>query len=156
MPRRKRPEKREISPEYEYGSVLAHKFINCLMKDGKKGLAQRIFYETLKTIEKKTGKPGIDIFNQAIENVKPMVEVKPRRIGGATYQVPMEVRKERRISLAIRWMLDAAKTAQGRPMHDKLADEIIAASKREGNAIKKKEDTHRMAEANRVFAQFKW
>ncbi|OYD15656.1 30S ribosomal protein S7 [candidate division WOR-3 bacterium JGI_Cruoil_03_44_89] len=156
MPRRKRPETREIPPEYKYGSALAHKFINCLMKDGKKGIAQKIFHETLETIEKKTGKPGFDVFNQAMENVKPVVEVKPRRIGGATYQVPMEVRRKRRISLAIRWIVDAAKKAKGKPMYDKLADEIIAASKREGSAIKKKEDTHRMAEANRVFAQFKW
>jgi len=156
MPRRKRPEKRKILPEYKYGSTLVHKFINCLMKEGKKGVAQKIFYEMLGLVEKKAGKPGIDVFNQAMENVKPIVEVRPRRIGGATYQVPIEVRKERRASLAIRWIINAAEAAKGRPMHDKLADEIIAASKKEGNAIKKKEDTHRMAEANRVFAQFKW
>ncbi len=156
MPRRKRPEKRNIPPECKYNSVLAHKFINCLMKDGKKSIAQRIFYNTLDIIEKKANKPGIDIFNQALENVKPMVEVKPRRVGGATYQVPMEVRKGRQMSLAIRWILDAATSTSGKPMRERLADELIAASKREGNAIKKKDDTHRMAEANRVFAQFKW
>jgi small subunit ribosomal protein S7 len=128
MPRRKRPERRKISSEYKYGSALVHKFINCLMKDGKKGTAQKIFYETLETIEKKTGKPGIDVFNQAMENVKPVVEVRPRRIGGATYQVPMEVRKTRQVSLAIRWIIDAAEKAKGRPMRDKLAEEIVAAS----------------------------
>lgn len=156
MPRRKRPERREILPDCKYHSVLAHKFINCLMKDGKKSIAQSVFYDTLDIIEKKLDKPGIDIFNLAVENVKPMLEVKPRRVGGATYQVPMEVGKGRQVSLAIRWILEAARSSKGKPMCERLAEELIAASKREGNAIKKKEDTHRMAEANRVFAQFKW
>ncbi len=156
MPRRKRAERRKIPPESKYDSTLAHKFINCLMKGGKKSISQRIFYDTVDIIEKKLGKPGIDIFNLAIENVKPMLEVKPRRVGGATYQVPMEVSRGRQVSLAIRWIIDAAKSSKGRPMRERLADELIAASKREGSAIKKKDDTHRMAEANRVFAQFKW
>ncbi len=156
MSRRRKPEKRKIPPDYKYGSVLTQKFINCLMHDGKKGIAYKVFYEAIDKIEAKVGKPGIDVFYQAMENVKPTVEVRPRRVGGATYQVPTEVSKNRQFSLAIRWIIDATRGGKGKPMSDKLTNEIIAAYRKEGVAMKKRDDMHRMAEANRVFAQFKW
>ncbi|MDQ7054006.1 MAG: 30S ribosomal protein S7 [candidate division KSB1 bacterium] len=154
--RRKRAEKREVLPDPKYGKVLVTKFINSLMKDGKKSVAEKIFYSALDLIEEKTGKPGIDVFEKAVENVKPLIEVKSRRVGGATYQVPVEVREDRRQALAIRWLISYARERNERTMNQRLANELIAASKNEGGAIKKREDTHRMAEANKAFAHFRW
>ena len=156
MSRRKRAEIRNILPDYRYNSVLVHKFINCLMMDGKKSVAQRILYQAIEGMEANLGKPGIEVFNRAVDNVKPAIEVRPKRVGGATYQVPTEVRKKRQTSLALRWIIDAAVATKGKPMSEKLKDQLISAYKKEGNAIKRKEEVHRMAEANRVFAQFKW
>jgi len=154
--RRKRAEKREVLPDPKYGKVLVTKFINSLMKDGKKSVAEKIFYSALDIIEEKTGKPGIEVFEKAVENVKPLIEVKSRRVGGATYQVPVEVREDRRQALAIRWLISYARERNERTMNHRLANELIAASKNEGGAIKKREDTHRMAEANKAFAHFRW
>ncbi len=154
--RRKRNIKREIKPDIKHGSVLAMQFINKIMYDGEKRVAERIFYSALENIEKKEKKPGMEIFETAIKNVSPQLEIKARRIGGATYQVPREVRGERKIALAIRWIINAARSAKGKPMAKSLAEEIILASKNEGNAIKKRNETHRMAEANKAFAHFSW
>ncbi len=154
--RRKRAEKREVLPDPKYGKVLVTKFINSLMKDGKKSVAEKIFYSALDIIEEKTGKPGIEVFEKAVENVKPLIEVKSRRVGGATYQVPVEVREDRRQALAIRWLISYARERNERTMNQRLANELIAASNNEGGAIKKREDTHRMAEANKAFAHFRW
>ena len=154
--RRKRAEKREVLPDPKYGKVLVTKFINSLMKDGKKSVAEKIFYSALDIIEEKTGKPGIEVFEKAVENVKPLIEVKSRRVGGATYQVPVEVREDRRQALAIRWLISYARERNERTMNHRLANELIAASNNEGGAIKKREDTHRMAEANKAFAHFRW
>ena len=154
--RRKRNIKREIKPDIKHGSVLAMQFINKIMYDGEKRVAERIFYSALENIEKKEKKPGMEIFETAIKNVSPQLEIKARRIGGATYQVPREVRGERKIALAIRWIINAARSAKGKPMAKSLAEEIILASKNEGSAIKKRNETHRMAEANKAFAHFSW
>ena len=156
MPRKGKAEKREILPENKYNSVLLAKFINRIMERGKKSTAHRIVYTALDSIEKKTGQAGFEVFEKAINNVKPALEVRPRRVGGATYQIPMEVRPDRRISLAFRWIVGFAKERTGKPMYERLAEELLAASKNEGAAIKKKEDTHRMAEANKAFAHFRW
>ncbi len=156
MSRRKRAEKREILPDVKYNSILVAKFINNLMKKGKKSVAEKIFYRALEIIEEKTGEDGLTIFERAITNVKPALEVRPKRIGGATYQVPMEVRPARKQALAIRWILEVARKRSERTMPERLAAELIAASKKEGAAIKKREDTHRMAEANKAFAHFRW
>ena len=131
-------------------------FINKIMYDGEKRVAERIFYSALDQIEKKGKKPGMEIFEEAIKNVSPQLEIKARRIGGATYQVPREVRGERKIALAIRWIINASRSVKGKPMAKKLAEEIILASKNEGSAIKKRNETHRMAEANKAFAHFSW
>ena len=140
-----------------YGSVLASKFINCLMYDGKKSVAQEVFYDCLKEIEKKiTDKPGIEVFTQALENVKPTIEVRSKRVGGSSYQVPMQVNRTRQQSLAIRWILNAVRSKKGHPIAKKLADELVAAYNKEGTAYKKREDVHRMAEANKAFAHFAW
>lgn len=140
-----------------YGSVLASKFINCLMYDGKKSVAQEIFYDCLREIEKKiTDKPGIEVFTQALENVKPTIEVRSKRVGGSSYQVPMQVNRTRQQSLAIRWILNAVRSKKGQPIAKKLADELVAAYNKEGTAYKKREDVHRMAEANKAFAHFAW
>lgn len=155
MARRKRPERREILPDPVHGSLLAAKFINNIMKNGKRGTAERIFYSALEQMEKKTGDDGIEIFEKAIENASPILEVKSKRIGGATYQVPVEVSKDRKKALAMRWLISAAKGHGGRPMSERLADEFLAASKGDGGAVRKKEEVHRMAEANRAFAHFR-
>lgn len=140
-----------------YGSVLASKFINCLMYDGKKSVAQEVFYDALKVIEKSvTDKPGIEVFTQAIENIKPTIEVRSKRVGGSSYQVPMQVNRVRQQSLAIRWVLNAIRSKKGQPIAVKLAGEIVAAYNKEGTAYKKREDVHRMAEANKAFAHFAW
>ena len=154
--RRKINIKRDIKPDYKYGSALAAQFINKLMHDGEKSVASGIFYRALDNIEKKEKKPGLEIFETAIKNVSPQLEVKSRRIGGANYQVPREVRGERKLALAMRWLILAARAGKGKPIDKKLAEEIILAEKNEGNAIKKKNDTHRMAEANKAFAHFSW
>jgi len=132
------------------------KFINRLMHDGKKSTAERLFYDAMDLIEQRTGQPGVQVFKQALNNVKPVVEVKSRRVGGATYQVPVEVRQDRRTSLAMRWLVQYAKDRNEKSMAERLAGEMVMASKSEGNAVKKKEDTHRMAEANRAFAHYRW
>ncbi|MYK69491.1 MAG: 30S ribosomal protein S7 [Gammaproteobacteria bacterium] len=156
MSRRTRAEKREIAGDPRYESVVAQKFINGLMLDGKKSTAESIFYSALTVVEERSGQPGLGVFNQALNNAKPAVEVKSRRVGGATYQVPIEVRPERRQALAIKWMIDFSRKRGERSMAGRLAAEIMAASRNEGSTIKKKEDTHRMAEANKAFAHYRW
>jgi small subunit ribosomal protein S7 len=156
MPRKRRINRREVLADPQYDSVLLAKFINKVMERGKKSTAESIVYDCFGIIEKKTGQPGFEVFQKALNNVKPTLEVRPRRVGGATYQVPMEVRPERRNALAFRWIIEYASDRKGMPMADKLAEELIAASKNEGASIKKKEDTHKMAEANRAFAHFRW
>ncbi len=156
MPRKGPAPKREILPDPKYRSVLVAKFINCMMKDGKKSVAESIFYKALNIIKEKTGKNSLEVFEKAVENVKPVLEVKSRRVGGATYQVPIEVRPERRISLAVKWIINSARARGERGMVLKLANELLEAYNNKGAAIKKKEDTHRMAEANRAFAHYRW
>jgi len=143
-----------ISPDRVYNDVVLSQFINKIMQSGKKATAQKIVYGAFDIIKDKTKKDGIEIFRQAIENASPIVEVKPKRVGGATYQVPMEVRGERKLYLAFKWIIDAARAKKGKSMAEKLSEELILASKNEGNAMKKKADTHRMAEANKAFAHF--
>ena len=155
MARRRRPDKREVLPDPVYKSMLVSKFINNLMKDGKRGTAERIFYDALQQIEGKVDESGIDIFEKAIENASPILEVKSRRIGGATYQVPIEVSRERKKALSMRWIIGAAKSKVGRPMSQRLSEEILAASNGEGGAVRKREEVHRMAEANKAFAHFR-
>ncbi|MDP3800019.1 MAG: 30S ribosomal protein S7 [bacterium] len=154
--RRKINIKRDIKPDIKYGSVLVSQFINKIMQDGEKRVAEKIFYTALANVEKKENKPGLEIFETAVKNVMPHLEVKSRRIGGANYQVPREVRGERKLTLAMRWMVMAARAGKGKSIDKKLAEEIILASKNEGNAIRKRNDTHRMAEANKAFAHFSW
>jgi len=156
MPRRKKPVKRVPEPDPKYNSVLVAKFINGLMRRGKKSTAEQIFYHALEKIEERTKKPGLEVFEKAIEEVKPVLEIKSRRVGGATYQVPVEVRGDRRLSLAIRWIVMYSRQRSEKSMEEKLASEFIAATNREGASIKKREDTHKMAEANKAFAHFKW
>lgn len=156
MARRRRAQKRENPPDYKYHSVLVSRFINNLMEDGKKSVAERIFYDSLDIITERVGEKGIEVFRKAINNVKPVVEVRPRRIGGATYQVPVEVRPDRRISLAIKWIVNSTRIRGEYTMKERLSNELIAASRKEGAAYKKKEDTHRMAEANKAFAHYMW
>ena len=154
--RRRRPEKREILPDPVYGDLIVAKFINNLMKQGKKSLAEKIFYQSIEKI-KKQGKvdDGIELFKKALENVAPVLEVKSKRIGGATYQVPIEVSEARRMALAMRWIIGYSKSRKGQTMADRLAAELLAAANNDGSAVKKKEDTHRMAEANKAFAHFR-
>ena len=147
---------RIIQPDPVYNDILVAKFINQVMRRGKKEKARKIVYKALDTIKEKTKKEPLEIFNLAIQNTSPLLEVKPKRIGGATYQVPMEVKGERRTTLAMRWVIQAAKSRKKKPMGEKLAEELIEASANKGAAIKKKEDTHRMAETNRAFAHFAW
>ena len=154
--RRRRPEKREILPDPVYGDLIVAKFINNLMKKGKKSLAEKIFYKSIEKI-KKQGKvdDGIELFKKALDNVAPMLDVKSKRIGGATYQVPIEISEARRMALAMRWIISYSKSRKGQTMADKLAAELLAAAKNDGSAVKKKEDTHRMAEANKAFSHFR-
>jgi len=156
MPRRKRPTRREVLPDVKYNSELITRFINCLMKKGEKDIASGIFYRALDLVAKKVEGEPMDIFTQAIENVKPLLEVKSRRVGGATYQVPVEVRSDRRQSLAIRWVIAFARTRSEKTMRERLANEIVDAYKKTGLSIKKREDTHKMAEANKAFAHYRW
>jgi small subunit ribosomal protein S7 len=154
--RRRRAEPREIAPDPEYGDVLVAKLINKVMRDGKKSIARKIVYNAFEIIRQKTGQDPLEVFKKAVENVKPVLEVRPRRVGGATYQVPIEVRPERSISLALRWIVQYARERKGKPMMVKLAEELMAAARNEGMAVKKREDTHKMAEANKAFAHFRW
>jgi small subunit ribosomal protein S7 len=156
MSRRSRAEVREVSGDPKYDSPIAAKFVNTLMVEGKKSVAESIFYDALDIIEEKSGQPGLQVFNQALQNARPALEVKSRRVGGATYQVPVEVRPERRNALAIKWLITFARTRGEKTMADRLASELMAASRNEGSTIKKKEDTHRMAEANKAFAHYRW
>jgi small subunit ribosomal protein S7 len=152
--RRKRRVKRDIPPDPVYNNTIVAKFINQVMRRGKKTIARKIVYRAFDIIKEKTQKEPIEVFEMALKNAAPLLEVKPKRIGGATYQVPREVRGDRRLTLAMRWIIQAAKGKRGKPMREKLAEELIQASQHTGVAIKKKEDTHRMAEANRAFAHF--
>ncbi len=156
MSRRKRAVKRTVLPDARYDSQTVSKFVNVLMLQGRKSTAESIFYGAMDLVENRTSQPGVNVFKQALQNLKPAVEVKSRRVGGATYQVPVEVRPERRTALAMRWLISYSRERNEKSMPEKLAAEIIAASRGEGNAVKKKEDTHRMAEANKAFAHYRW
>ena len=156
MPRRRRPEPREIAPDPVYGSTLAEKFVNSMMWDGKKSVAQGIFYSAMDTLRDRSGDDPLKLFKKAVENAKPLLEVKTRRVGGANYQVPVEVPQNRRTSLAIRWILMNARSRPDKGMPDKLANELNDAANMRGGAIKKKDDVHRMAEANKAFAHYRW
>ena len=154
MSRKKKPKKRDIAPDPVYDNVIVAKFINNIMEKGKKTIARKIVYGAFDIIKEKTKKEPLEIFDLALENVGPLLEVKARRIGGATYQVPMEVKGERKMTLAIRWIIQGAKSKKGKPMREKLAEELIDAANNSGLAMKKKTNTHRMAQANRAFAHF--
>ena len=156
MPRRRAAEKREVLPDAKYGDIVLTKFMNCLMLQGKKSSAEKIVYGALETIEKRTGQDGVRVFHEALENVKPTVEVRSRRVGGATYQVPVEVRTSRRQALAIRWLIDSARRRSEFTMAERLSNELQDAANLRGAAVKKREDTHRMAEANKAFSHYRW
>lgn len=156
MPRRRRPQKRIILPDPKFKDQVVAKFINGLMRSGKRSVAEKIFYDAMNIIEDRLKKDPLSIFKKAMENVAPLLEVKSRRVGGATYQVPMEVRSERRQALAIRWLVSYSHARSEKTMAEKLAGEFAAAFKNEGSAVKKREDTHKMAEANKAFAHFRW
>jgi small subunit ribosomal protein S7 len=156
MPRRNRPPRREVEPDIKYDSVMVARFINKLMMRGKKSIAERILYDAFDIIENRVKKNPLDVFEQALNNATPILEVKPRRVGGATYQVPVEVRPERRLSLAMRWLVQNARHRTGKSMSEKLAAELMDAANGQGATVKKREDTHKMAEANRAFAHYRW
>lgn len=156
MARRNRAGRRPVAPDVRYNSELVARFINKLMNNGKKTVAASILYQALDLVQQRTKKPSIEIFEQAVKNATPLIEVRPRRVGGATYQIPLEVRPERRMSLAIRWLVSSARTRSGKSMAEKLAAELIDAANNQGATVKKREDTHRMAEANRAFAHYRW
>jgi small subunit ribosomal protein S7 len=156
MSRRHAAEKREVLPDAKYGNPVLSKFMNCLMYAGKKSAAEEIVYGALDTIEKKVKGDPVRVFQEALDNVKPSVEVRSRRVGGATYQVPVEVRPDRRQALAIRWLIDAARGRSEHTMRDRLCAELLDASNNRGTAVKKREDTHRMAEANKAFSHYRW
>ncbi len=155
MSRRYRPEKRDIEPDLKYDNVHVSMFVNRLMYDGKKSVAQTLIYDSFDMIEERVGRPGVEVFEQALQNVMPSIEVRPRRVGGATYQVPVPVEPYRQVSLAMRWLLTAARNRGGQTMADKLANEFIDAANNQGTAVKRRDDTHRMAEANRAFSHFR-
>ncbi|MDR0931091.1 MAG: 30S ribosomal protein S7 [Clostridiales bacterium] len=156
MPRKGSVPKRDVLPDPIYNSKLVTRLINTVMLDGKKGVAQKIVYDAFAEVAEKTGKDAMDAFDEAMENIMPLLEVKARRVGGATYQVPMEVRAERRVTLGLRWLVSYARQRSERTMKERLAHEIMDAINNTGAAVKKKEDTHRMAEANKAFAHYKW
>ncbi|RPI92142.1 MAG: 30S ribosomal protein S7 [Spirochaetales bacterium] len=156
MPRRRRPIKREVLPDPKFGSVLITKFINCMMFEGKKGVSETIFYKAMDILEQRAKKDPVEVFMQALENVKPVVEVKSRRVGGATYQVPIEIRPERRQALGIRWIINYSRSRSEKTMFQKLAGELMDAYNNTGTTITKKEDTHKMAEANKAFSHYKF
>lgn len=156
MPRRTKIEPRVPMPDSKYNSELVSRFINKLMERGKKGLAERIMYDSLAIVEERSGRGALEVFEQAVNNATPFLEVKPRRVGGATYQVPVQIEGRRRQSLAIRWLLTSARSRSGRSMTEKLANELLDAANGQGATIKRREDTHRMAEANRAFAHYRY
>jgi len=156
MPRRRVAAKREILPDPKYGNRILAKFVNILMKDGKKSIAEKIVYGALDQVVKKRGDESLEVFNKALENIRPVVEVKSRRVGGATYQVPVEVRANRGLTLAMRWLVDAARNRNEKSMDLRLAAELMDACENRGTAVKKREDTHRMAEANKAFSHYRW
>ena len=156
MSRRRRPEKREILPDPKFGDQVLSKFMNSVMLDGKKSVAEGIVYGALESVEQRLKREPIGVFHDALNNVKPGIEVRSRRVGGATYQVPVEVRTERRQALAIRWIISAARDRNDKTMVDRLSSELMDAANNRGNAVKKREDTHRMAEANKAFAHYRW
>jgi small subunit ribosomal protein S7 len=156
MPRRRRPEKREVLPDPKFSSTLVTKFINCMMYDGEKGVAETAFYKAMDILEQRAKKNPIEVFIQALDNVKPVVEVKSRRVGGATYQVPIEIRPERRQALGIRWLISYSRGRSEKTMFQKLAGELMDAYNNTGASIKKREDTHKMAEANKAFSHYKF
>ena len=156
MARRNRAVKRVVEPDIKYNSPLVASFINKLMYSGKRTVAASIFYDALDLAAERAKRPGLEVFEQAIKNVTPLIEVRPRRVGGATYQVPLEVRPDRRQSLAIRWLVNTARTRSGKSMAEKLAAELLDAANNQGATVKKREDTHKMAEANRAFAHYRW
>jgi small subunit ribosomal protein S7 len=156
MARRGKAERRVIAPDGKYSSRSLQMFINKVMIDGKKSTAERLVYEAMERMEEQQGRPALDIFDQALRNATPAVEVKPRRVGGATYQVPVDIRAERRVSLAMRWLVRSARARRGRTMAEKLAGELLDASTGQGATVKRREDTHRMAEANRAFVHYRW
>ncbi len=156
MSRRRAAEKREILPDPQFGDLTITKFINCMMLDGKKAVAEKIFYSALETAERRGGTDGPQVFHTALDNIRPNLEVRSRRVGGATYQVPVEVRAERAQALAIRWLITAARGRPEKTMEDRLAGELMDAMNSRGGAVKKREDTHRMAEANRAFSHYRW
>ena len=156
MPRRREVPKRSITPDPKYGSETVAKFINVVMHQGKKSVAERIVYGALNTLAQRSKQDPLEVFDQALSNVRPVVEVKSRRVGGATYQVPIEVRPQRQMALAMRWMIEAARARGGKSMGDRLASELLEAAEKRGTAIKKREDVHRMAEANKAFSHYRW
>jgi small subunit ribosomal protein S7 len=156
MPRKYTPPKQEVQPDVRYDSMLVSHFINRIMMGGKKSVAQRIMYETLDRMGERMGKPPLEVLEQAVGNVRPSLEVKPRRVGGSTYQIPVEVPRSRQASLAMRWLLDAARNRPGHSMAEKLAAELMDAANENGAAYRKKEEMHRMAQANRAFAHYRW
>ena len=156
MPRRNRPPRRPVTPDIRYNNENVSRLINKVMKGGKKSVARRIVYGALDIVEERMRRPAIEVFEEALQNVSPAIEVKPRRVGGSTYQIPVEVDSRRRRTLAILWILTAVRSRSGRSMAEKLAAELMDAARGSGAAIKKKEDTHRMAEANRAFSHYKW
>jgi small subunit ribosomal protein S7 len=156
MPRRARVVRRTVPPDAKYGNVTVSRFVNRLMQDGKKATAERILYQAMEIIETREGRSPVEVFELAMRNATPLLEVKPRRVGGATYQVPVEIRGERRTALAMRWLIDAARKRAGRSMAEKLAGELLDAAHGTGTTIKRREDTHRMAEANKAFAHYRW
>lgn len=156
MPRKGHIAKKEVAPDPVYNSTLVTKFVNSMMWDGKKSTAQGIFYDAMKNLEKKGGDEALKLFKKAVENVKPLLEVKTRRVGGANYQVPVEVNPDRRTSLAVRWLILYARSRAEKGMTDKLSNELLDAANSKGGAMKKKEDVHRMAEANKAFAHYRW
>jgi len=156
MSRKKRDYKREVLPDPKFGQIVVTRMVNCIMKSGKKGIAETALYSAFDQIEEKTKTDPIQVFERALDNVRPLVEVRSRRVGGANYQVPTEVRADRGQALALRWMIDAANSRSERKLFERLASEIMDAAQNRGIAVKKREDTHRMAEANKAFAHFKW
>jgi small subunit ribosomal protein S7 len=156
MARRTRPEKRPITPDPRHANVTLQIFINKVMRRGKKSVAEKVVYRAFDRIQNQTGRDPLDVFQQAIRQTTPVIEVKPRRVGGATYQVPVEIRPDRRLALSMRWILNAARNRNGRSMSDKLASELLDAANGAGAAIKRRDDTHRMAEANRAFVHYRW
>ena len=156
MPRRYRPPKRSVEPDVRYQSVMVARFINSIMKGGKRSTAARIMYDAMDIMQARMKQPPLEVMEEAVRNVSPVLEVKPRRVGGSTYQIPVEVPPSRRLSLTMRWLLAAARSRPGKSMAEKLANELMDAARGTGAAVKKKEDTHRMAEANRAFAHYRW